>query len=176
MDGPITRIADAKDFVSSSAYSIECVRRYMELVNRGEMDEAASADIIFASKFRYRLANTTPHHVFNYYANFFYNRKGKAPHHSFTTVMNCRDWVLKHESKESKQNLSAGYFNHLTNKLMAIGLIYRRKHENHYLIFLENVVRIKGIPWFRRRNERLKDPEFRPEGGIFVTDGINWSE
>lgn len=173
MEGPITKKSEAKDFVSSSAYSIDCTRRYMELVERGELAGAAAADILFASKYKYRLTNSTPHWVFNYYVGFFWGKEKKI---IYTTIDNCRNWVLDHETKESKQNLSDGYFNHMTNKLMAIGLIYRRKQGNHYLIFLENVVRIKGIPWFRRRNQRLTDPEFRPEGGIFNTDGIHWDE
>jgi len=173
MDGPIARRSEAKDFISSSAYSIECLRRYMELVEKGELIGAAATDITFASKHKYRLVNSTPHYVFNYYTNFFWGREDKI---IYTRVTKCGDWVLEHETKESKKNIHVGYFNHLTNKLMAIGFIYRRKERNHYLIFLENVVRIKGIPWFRRRNQRLVDPEFRPEGGIFSIDGIDWSK
>ncbi len=171
MEGPISKRADSKNFVSSSAYSIECIKRYMKMAEGGELDGAAAKDIVYASKFKYSLRNTTPHFVFNYYADFFWKKPNGR-----TTISKCRKWVLSHEAKESKKNLSGSYFNHLTNKLIAIGFIYRRKQERYYLIFLENVVRMRGIPWFRRRNQRLIDPEFRPEGGIFNTDDINWCE
>ena len=173
MNGPITRRSEAKDFVSSSAYSLECLRRYMELAEKGELKDSAEADVRYALEHKYNLINTIPHWVFNYYARYFYekNRFDKP-----TTVGRCREWVLSHEAKESKQNMHPGYFNHLTNKLMAIGLIYKVREDQHYLIYLENVIRIKGIPWFRRRNERLNDPEFSPEGGLFNVDGINWSK